>query len=164
MADLALIRSPGDRRRYELDGVGTLRLGGWASRWATAEAGERRWGLARRGLWRSVIEATDPASTVVGAFEGRSLKRGGTLRWGEHEYLLKPDSNWTESYALLDGERRLAALEGKGWGKRPVRVAIDDEAEIDPGLLLFTAFVVRALAEDASAAASGAGAGAVGGS
>ena len=152
MAELALTRSKGDRRRYDLAGMGTLRLGGWASRWATAEVGERRWGFARRGLFRSVIEATDPAGVVVGAFEGRSLKRGGTLRWDEDEYVLKPDSAWTEHYALLDGERRLASLEGKGWGKRPVRVALEDEAEVDPGLLLFTAFVVRALAEDATAA------------
>lgn len=157
MSELALTRTPGDRRRFELEGVGVLRLGGWASRWATAEAGDRRWGLARRGLWRSRIEATDPAGTVVGRFEGRSLKRGGALRWEEHEYVLKPDSTWRERYALVDGERRVALLEGKGWGKRPVRIDVDDEA-IAPGLLLFTAFVVRALAEDATAAAGAAGA------
>jgi hypothetical protein len=157
MTELALTRSPGDRRRFDLQGYGTLRLGGWASRWASAEAGERRWGFARRGVWRSRIEATDPAGTLGGRFEGRSLKRGGALRWEEHEYLLTPDSRWKERYALLDGERRLAVLEGQGWGKRPVRVDVDDVTETDPGLLLFTAFVVRALAEDASAAAGGAG-------
>jgi hypothetical protein len=153
MIELALIRSPGDRRRYDLAGFGTLRLGGWASRWATAEAGDHRWGLARRGLLRSRIEATDPAGTVVGTFEGRSLKRGGTLLWEGREYVLKPDSRWTERYALFDGEHRIALLEGKGWGKRPVRVDVDDVAGTDPGLLLFAAFVVRALAEDATASA-----------
>ena len=155
MAELALTRSSGDRRRFELEGFGTLRLGGWASRWATAEAGERRWGLARRGLLRSRIEATDPAGAVVGTFEGRSLKRGGTLLWDGQEYVLRPDSRWTERYALADGERRVALLDGSGWGKRPVRIDVDDDA-IDPGLLLFTAFVVRALAEDATAAATAA--------
>ncbi len=159
MTEYALTRSPGDRRLYELAGFGTLRLGGWASRWATAEAGERRWGLARRGIFRSVIEATDPAGRVVGTFEGRSLKRGGELRWEGQGYVLKPDSMWRERYALLDGDRRLALLEGKGWGKRPVRVDVDDTT-IDSGLLLFAAFVVRALAEDASSAAGGAAAGA----
>jgi hypothetical protein len=158
MAELALTRRPGDRRRYDLEGVGALRLGGWASRWATAEAGERSWGFARRGFWRSVIEATDPAGSVVGSFAGRSLKRGGTLLWDGDEHTLEPDSRWRERYALADGERTLATLEGKGWGKRPVRVEVDDDAAIDPGLLLFAAFVVRALAEDASAAAAGAGA------
>lgn len=154
MTELALTRSSGDRRRYELPGFGTLQLGGWASRWASAEAGDRRWGFARRGLLRARIEATDPAGAVVGRFEGRSLKRGGALRWEEHEYVLKPDSKWTERYALFDAERRLALLEGKGWGKRPVGVDVDDIAATDPGLLLFAAFVVRALAEDATASAS----------
>ncbi len=159
MTELALTRSSGDRRRYELEGLGTLRLGGWATRWATAEAGERRWGLARRGIFKSVIEATDPSGTVVGTFAGRTLKRGGALRWEEREYVLTPDSMWKERYALLDGERRVALLEGKGWGKRPVRIDVEDAA-IDPGLLLFAAFVVRALAEDASSSAGAASAGA----
>jgi hypothetical protein len=165
MAELALTRKAGDKRRYDLAGMGTLRLGGWASRWATAEAGERRWGFARRGILRSVIEATDPDGTVVGAFAGRSLKRGGALRWEEHEYRLEPDSMWKERYVLLDGERRLASLDGKGWGKRPVRLEVDDDADLPLGLLLFTAFVVRALAADAASAAGGAsaGAGAAGG-
>jgi len=160
MAELALTRTSGDRRRYDLEGMGTLRLGGWASRWATAEAGVRRWGFARRGLFRTVIEATDPAGSVVGSFAGRSLKRGGSLRWDEHEYALAPDSMWKERYALLDGERRLAVLDGKGWGKRPVRIDVDDDADLPLGLLLFTAFVVRALAEDASSSAGAVSAGA----
>ena len=152
MTELALTRSSGDKRRYELDGIGTLRLGGLASRWATAEAGLRKWGFARRGILKSVIQATEPDGTVVGEFAGRSLKRGGGLRWEDHEYTLEPDSRWKEHYALVAADRTLATLEGKGWGKRPVRVAIDDDARIDPGLVLFAAFVVRALAEDASAA------------
>ena len=97
---------------------------------------------------------------MVGEFEGRSLKRGGGLRWEDHEYRLEPDSRWKEHYALVDGERRLAMLEGKGWGKRPVRVEIADDERIDPGLLLFAAFVVRALAEDASSAGTAVVAGA----
>ena len=158
MTELALTRSPGDRRRYDLPGFGTLRLGGWASRWASAEAGEQRWGFARRGVLRSRIEATDPSGTVVGLFEGRSLKRGGSLRWEDHEYVLTPDSTWTERYALLDGDRRIALLDGKGWGKRPVRVDVDDVGGTAPGLVLFAAFVVRALAEDATASAGAASA------
>jgi hypothetical protein len=46
-------------------------------------------------------------------------------------------------------------LDGKGWGKRPVAVTVDDRSPIDPGLLLFATFVVRGLAEDASSAGSG---------
>jgi hypothetical protein len=37
-----------------------------------------------------------------------------------------------------------------------VEVVVDDSATLEPGLLLFAAFVVRGLAEDAGAAAGGA--------
>lgn len=155
MAELALTRGSGDKRRYELEGVGTLRFGGWASRWATAEVGVRRWGLARRGILRSRIESTEPGGSVVGVFEGRSLKRGGSLLWEGDEYALRPDSRWRERYALDDESgRTLAVLDGTGWGKRPLRVDVDDDAAVDPGLLLFAVFVVRALADDAAAAAA----------
>ena len=62
---------------------------------------------------------------------------------------LRPASAWRSRYALADGERELAVLDGKGWGKRPVAIVVDDLRAIDPGLLLFAAFVVRGLAEDA---------------
>ena len=59
-----------------------------------------------------------------------------------------------------DGEVELAILDGKGWDRRPVKVALDEPEAVEPGLLLFAAFVVRALAEDAGGNA-GAGAGVV---
>ncbi len=49
-------------------------------------------------------------------------------------------------------ELELAQPEGGGWGRRPVRVAVDDLAAVDPALLLFAALVVRSLAEDAGGA------------
>jgi hypothetical protein len=59
MAVLELKRTPDHRRVYALEGVGTLRLEGSASRTATAEAGGSSWRITRRGFWRRVIEATD---------------------------------------------------------------------------------------------------------
>jgi len=159
MADLELTRTPGDRRLYELAGVGTLRLEGWFSRSATAEAREQRWQIARRGVFTAVIEATDAAGSIAGEFHGRALRRGGTLRWVERPLELRSSSIWRERYALVEGERELATIEGKGWGKHPVKLSIDDAASIEPGLLLFAAFVVRALAEDAQSSAGSAGAG-----
>jgi hypothetical protein len=70
---------------------------------------------------------------------------------------LRPASNWRERYALVDGDRELALVDGKGWGRRPVSVTLGEADRVEPGLLLFTAFIVRGLAEDASSAA-GAGA------
>jgi hypothetical protein len=132
-------------------------LDGFFSRAATGEADGRRWRLSRRGFWGRFVEATDVDGTTVGEFEPRAIRRGGLLRWRERELALRPSSSWRERYALADGDRELAVLDGKGWGSRPVAISIDDPAAVESGLLLFAAFVVRGLAEDANAAA-GAGA------
>src|SRR5688572_23935943 len=108
MADLELERTAGDRRLYSIDGVGTLRLTGVISRGASAEADGTRWAFDRRGLWQRTIEATDEAGAVVGEFEPRTIRRGGTLRWAGRELTLRPASSWRERYALADGERELA--------------------------------------------------------
>src|SRR5262249_47327981 len=123
MVQLELTRSPDDRRRYEIDGVGALRLAGAFSRRATAEAGGASWSFDPRGLWQRTIEASDAAGTVVGSFEGRSWgRRGGRLSWRDRELELRRASYWKDRYALVEGERELAVLEGKDWGKRPVKL------------------------------------------
>jgi hypothetical protein len=154
MADLELRRAKGDRRLYTLDGVGTLRLRGLFSRAAVAEADSERWQIGHTGFTRRRIEASDPTGGVVGEFEPRSFRRGGALRWAGRELALRPASRWRERYAVADGAREVALLDGKGWGRRPVRVTVDDPSGVEPGLLLFAAFVVRGLAEDAGAAAA----------
>lgn len=157
MPELDLTRTPGDKKLYVLEGVGTLRLRGWTGRSATAEtpAGDRSWELVHRGLFRTVLEASDAAGTPIGAYEPRTFRRGGALTWQGHDYGLRAASAWKQRYALADGDRELATIEGKGWGKRPVKVSIDDPAALPPGLLLFAVYVVRALAEDAQSAAAG---------
>lgn len=154
MADLELTRTPGDRRLYALEGVGTLRLKGLASRTAVAEADGGSWRIARRGFLRRGIQATAPTGAVVGEFESRTPRRGGTLHWAGRRLTLRPASRWRERYALADGEIELAAFDGRGWGRQPVKVTLDDQAAVDPGLLLFAAFIVRGLAEDAAAGAA----------
>jgi hypothetical protein len=154
MAELELTRSRDDRRRYEVDGVGSLRLRGLMARGATAEAGAASWTFDRRGVWKRAIEASDATGVVVGSFDPRGLRRGGALRWGGHYFELRPASWWKERYALVDGDRELAILDGKGWGKRPVRITVERLDVVEPGLLLFAAFVVRRLAEDAATVAS----------
>jgi hypothetical protein len=160
--DLELTRTKEDRRLYALEGVGTLRLEGWTSRRATAEAAGGSWQMARTGFWKNTINATDGFGSAVGEFEPRTLRRGGRLTWGGRELTLRPASVFRERYALADGERELVLLDGKSWGRRPVRVTLEDPSAIEPGLLLFAAFVVRGLAEDAASAAGGAAAASTG--
>lgn len=153
MTEVALTRTPHDRRLYALGDVGTLRLQGLTSRSAAAEANGASWSFTRRGLFARDVAALDSAQTVVGAFESRAIRRGGLVRWRGRELTLRPASAWRERYALADGDRELAVFDGKGWGRRPVKVSVG-EAGVDPGLLLFAAFVVRGLASDASSAAA----------
>lgn len=155
MPDLELTRTPGDRRLYLLPGVGSLRLEGMFSRAATAEVDGKTWRFGRRGFWQRDIVATDAAGTTVAEFAPNTLRRGGTLRWNRRELMLRPSSAWRERYALADGDDELAVLDGKSWGRRPVKVSVADIGAIDPALLLFAAFVVRSLAEDAAGAGAG---------
>ncbi|MDX6398958.1 MAG: hypothetical protein QOJ43_2366 [Gaiellaceae bacterium] len=153
MTEIELTRAPTDRRLYLLDGVGAVRLEGWSGRKATAEADGRRWGFARRGFWQRAIQATDETGAVVGEFTPKSIRRGGKLRWGARELVLEP-VGLRERYALSEQDRDLARLDAKGWGRRPVKITLADPHAIDPGLLLFAAFVVHLLAGDSMTAAS----------
>jgi hypothetical protein len=155
MAELELTRAPEDRRRYTLHGVGALRLRGWFARAATAEADGGPWEFSRRGLFGKTFEAIDGAGAAVGSFEPRgALRRGGVLRWDGRTLALRPASSWRERYALALDDRELAVIEGKGWGSRPVKVEVEDIDGVEPALLLFAVFVVRGLADDATAASA----------
>ena len=129
MVELELERVEGERRLYEVAGVGTIRLMGFTSRAAAVTAGERSWRVSRRGLFGRDAEAIASDATVVGSFTANGIRRGGALRWEGRELSLRPASSWRERYAVVDGERELALLEGKGWAQtgkdRPLRRSCD---------------------------------------
>ena len=154
--DLELKRTAEDRRLYALDGVGTLRLEGLAGRMATAEAGGRA-GTSRAGgcRWRIISghrRRGHRGGRVRAAAQPSPWRRASLVR--PRGFELRPASKWRQRYALADGDRELALFDGKGWGRRPVSVSLDDPGELDPGLVLFAAFVVRSLAEDSGGAAA----------
>jgi len=151
--DLELVRDPKDRRRYVMEGVGSLRVEGFARRRATIEVGGRTWQAAPTGFWKRSMVATDAAGETVAEFEPRRIRSGGRLRVGARELEIAPASKWKQRYALKDGDDELALLEAKAWGKRPVRVTVADPAAVEPLVLLAT-FLARRMAEDASATAA----------
>src|ERR1700754_2366120 len=102
MAELELTRTPGARRRYEIDGVGALRLGGMFSRGATAEAASASWAFDRRGFWQRSVEAVAATGVALASYDPRAFRRGGLLRWGGRDYALRPASRWKERYAVVD--------------------------------------------------------------
>ena len=75
--ELELTRDPHDRRRYVLEGVGSLRVEGFARRRATIEADGRTWQAAPIGFWRRSMVATDAAGETVAEFEPRRIRCGG---------------------------------------------------------------------------------------
>ena len=153
MIELELTRIPNDRRLYRLDGIGTVRLNGWFGRTGSAAADDSSsWRFTRRGLWKRVIVAW-ASGDMVGEFTPRDIRRGGKLRWGARTLELRP-VGMRERYALSENGRDLALLNAKGWGKHPVMIAVVDAQAIDPGLLLFAAFVVHQLAGDSLNAAT----------
>ena len=153
MADLGFKRTPHDRRLYALEGVGTLRLQGLASRTAIADAGDTSWRIARRGFWQRRIDATDAEGRVVGEFEPRACD--AEVRFAG---LIASSSAPREQLArVLRARRPRPGARGprrQGWGRRPVKVTVDDPAAVEQGLLLFATFIVRGLAEDAGSAAA----------
>ena len=82
------------------------------------------------------------------------MRRGGSLRWQDRDLELQPASMWKERYALADRDRELAVFDATSWGKRPVKITVDEPSLVEPGLLLFAAFIVRELGEDADGAAT----------
>ena len=149
MKEIALTRTREDRRRYALEGVGTMRVGGIVARTATAsDAAGHTWHFRRRGR---AAQATDELGSLVGEYRPNRLGRGGRLRWGEREIALQAAGNlWQERYRLVDAHRGLGTCRGRSWGRHPVRFELADDAELEAGLFLFAAFVVRGLAEYAA--------------
>jgi hypothetical protein len=150
MAELELTRAPGDRKVYVLDGVGTLRVRGRGRQAAVAEAGGRRWAFVRRGLFAPLVTATDETGTVVGLYRSPMRKPGGPVGWAERELQLRRSSTFRQHYALSEGEQELALFHGTGRarGKSPISLTIDDPTALDPGLILFAAYIVRGIVED----------------
>jgi hypothetical protein len=102
-----------------------------------------------------IVQAVDVAGTVVGEYRGRVLHPAGVLEWAGRARALRPDSLWRDRYVLLEDDRRLATIEGRAWGKRPINIRVDGAADIGPGLLLFAVYVVGALQRNVRAAPLG---------
>ena len=100
MTELALARTPYDRRLYALEGIGTIRLEGMFSSGATAKAGDETWHITRRGIWHRIIEATNETG-AVGKFRPRDIRRGGTLHWDGLEFARRPPQRAVSGSAAI---------------------------------------------------------------
>jgi hypothetical protein len=152
--ELELTRSPDDRRLYVLHAIGTIRRErGIFSRSFIADAAGQSWRFVGCGFMQRVLEARAVDGTVVGRFVPRAIRRDGRLDWGARTLALRPTSAVRERYVVYDGDLDIMVIEGRGWGRRPVKVTWMQPDSGEPALVLFAVVVVHRLAVDASSAA-----------
>jgi hypothetical protein len=152
--ELELKRWFDDRRRFDLDGVGSIRRGGWWS---------RRAGLlpvqappltaAPQGLMGRAAIVTTADGVTVGRFAQKGvLSHGGELVWRDRQLRVRSEALLTNRYSISDGDTALLEVRATGWGRTPARVSLSGEAA-DPGLVLFALWVVQDfIAQDSASA------------
>lgn len=161
MSERHLMRSRDDRRRYDLEGFGSLRKVNWYSHHHVGRTRDgREWLFRKRGALGGRSEATAPDGVVVGLTEQqRILNHGGSLQWYGQRYEVVSDSKWKTRYHLRGPRGDLVSVESKGWGKNPAKLILLRPDDIDHGLLLYFTWLVNTFAEDdGTAAAASAGA------
>lgn len=157
MMEIKLTRSREDKKRYDLEGVGSLRFGGMLSRDTEARTVDgRTWTFHEGGVFGGRKEALGSGDTPIGTFDNTKIMRhGGVLTWEGVEYQVRSSSTWKSRFAMAQGELELVTVEDKGWGKSPVTVRLEDQ-DIDRGVLLYFIWLVHKWTEDDSAAAGAA--------
>jgi hypothetical protein len=151
MSEIGLVPTNEGAGRYALQGVGTLREeGDWLG--ATAKAGDASWHLVGSSLWslRRNATATDAAGSVIGDYR----QRGRALRWYGRELQFRRASLGPRSARARSsraaramsfwtaGGRSQRSTRRCGRSHRPVNIEVDDPGALEPGLLLFVAFLV----------------------
>ncbi|MBC2931837.1 hypothetical protein [Nocardioides sp. zg-1228] len=151
--ELVLTRSDGDRRRHDLDGVGTIRRGGWWSRSCELVPVEGPpLTAAPQGRMGRAAVATDTAGVTVGRFAQKGLlTHGGELVWRDRPLRVRSEALVTTRYSVSDGDTALLEVRATGRGRTPARVSLHHE-RVDPGLVLFSLWLVQDfIAQDSSA-------------
>lgn len=151
MGELLLARSPGDRRRYDLAGVGSIRRMGLFSRTALLlpADGEPLTARSRVGLGGEA-EAVSAGGDVVGSYGGPDLlTRSGEITWRDRALHLRTTPLLVSRFALREGRTTLLDLQATGWGPSPARVSVHEtitsgpDPGLDPGLVLFALWLAQ---------------------
>lgn len=145
---LELIRSADDKRRYDLDGIGSVRHLRRTSYDAELRPVDGAPLVAvPKGIWQRRMEVTDPAGELVGSFEQRSGKaRDGDLSWRGAAHELTSDSGWDYGFSLSAGARPSMSVRAGGWGRDRTEVTLHDagpDGALDPALVLFVVWLAE---------------------
>ncbi|RYB94376.1 hypothetical protein EUA93_08480 [Nocardioides oleivorans] len=144
MRDLVLVRSADDRRRYDIEGVGSLRRVGLFSRTTLLlPDGDEPLTAQSRVSLSGQAEAVAAGGDVVGEFSEQTLLgHGGEVVWRGRKLRLESGTVLISRYVLRDGRTRLLEVQARGWGDKPADVTLGDEP-VDPGLVLFVLWLAQ---------------------
>ena len=144
-------------RVMEMAGVGALDDVRWWGGACTARPDDgRTLHLAVSGLVNRVYRAVDPAGGEVATYRReRVWRRDGTLTWRGMDHELVQEGTLRRTFALRRSGRDLLTLKYFAIGPRRVNVRVTGVEEVEPGLVLYCAWLVLCFGqEDATTAAS----------
>lgn len=160
MRETALIRDSGDKRRLDLEGVGTVRFTDRLGRQLEISAPGRDPWRVKRPMFRGATTITDPAGATVA-----TLVEGGVEHGGRTVRVTTPDTEGLFAryppFLLLEGDRELARIDPRVWDEKPVAVTLLDEtfAAEEPQLLLLGLYRANLIASSRMAGAMATAAG-----
>ena len=155
MRELQLIRSAEDKRRLDLDGVGSVRFENiWATKLCVSAPGRVDWRIGGRARRGAPLTATDATGAVVATLVDGRFEHGDRA-----VAVTTPHQGMFERrppFVLVEGDREIARVASKVWDEKPVDVTLIDEdfAAEQPQLLLLGLWVACRIAQSRMAGAS----------
>ncbi len=152
-----MVRSETDRKVYTLPGIGSLRRQAWYGVRTDASAVDgTSWTFAHTSWTGVASEATDRYGTVVGRYRGRGFfRREADVEWAGRTFQARRVGAFKVSIELREQDRLVMTTWPGTWNAKMSRVDVDDNARLEPGLVLFAVWRAQAEMEASAAAASG---------
>jgi hypothetical protein len=138
--ELHLIRASDDKRRVDLEGVGSVRFTNmWGTKLTISAAGHGEWHLARSRRGTSI---TDTAGVAVA-----QITAAGVVHDGRVIEVTSPHQGMLERrppFVISENGREIATAAPQIWSEKPLAVTIIDDAFATAEPLLFLLALYRA--------------------
>jgi hypothetical protein len=142
MRELQLIRRPDDKRRLDLDGVGSIRFENlWGTKLVLTATGGEAWRIERRRKARD-LTATDGAGAAAATFTPGGIEHADVL-----VQVATPDRGLLERrppFVIVERGREIARVAPKVWDEKPLDVTVLDEEFVAGNPLLFLCALYQA--------------------
>jgi hypothetical protein len=158
--DLQLVRSPDDKRRLDLAGVGSVRFENmWGTKLVIVAPGSGEWRIDGRGPFRRASVVTDAGQDVIASFAPGRIEYGGRVveATTPHQGMLER----RPPFQIVEGGRAIARVTPRVWDEKPLDLTVLDEEFVasDPLLFLLALYVANLISVSRAAGASAGGVG-----